>query len=193
MLVKRNRATAVCGNSGDPADIICGTKPDSKGNTTEGVIELLWNIFGGETNDKGYKVLHPCIGAIYGDAITIDRCRDICKRLEEKGFASTNIVFGIGSYTYQYITRDSLGFAMKSTSVIIDGIETPIFKNPATDNGVKKSARGRVKVIETGEGLKCSDLDNTLNGKDILRDVFCDGDFFNEERFEDIRERFLKM
>ena len=79
-------------------------KPSDKG-----VIELLWDIFGGTTNEQGYKVLNPHIGAIYGDSITLERADDICRRLEAKGFASTNVVFGIGSFTYQFNTRDSFG------------------------------------------------------------------------------------
>ena len=75
----------------------------------KGVIELLWDIFGGTTNEQGYKVLNPHIGAIYGDSITLERADNICRRLEAKGFASTNVVFGIGSFTYQFNTRDSFG------------------------------------------------------------------------------------
>lgn len=62
----------------------------------KGVIELLWDVFGGTINEQGYKVLDPHIGAIYGDSITIDRADEICERLENKGFASTNVVLGIG-------------------------------------------------------------------------------------------------
>jgi nicotinamide phosphoribosyltransferase len=79
-------------------------------NETKGVIELLWDIFGGTINDQGYKVLDPHIGAIYGDSITLDRQIEIYERLAAKGFAATNIVLGIGSFTYQYNTRDTFGF-----------------------------------------------------------------------------------
>ena len=65
-------------------------------NEIKGVIELLWDIFGGTINEQGYKVLDPHIGAIYGDSITLERADEICRRLEAKGFASTNVVFGIG-------------------------------------------------------------------------------------------------
>jgi nicotinamide phosphoribosyltransferase len=106
-------------DSGDPVDIICGinTKPNAQPenyNISEsqekGVIELLWDIFGGTINEQGYKVLDPHIGAIYGDSITLDRQIQIYERLAAKGFASTNIVLGVGSFTYQYNTRDTLGF-----------------------------------------------------------------------------------
>lgn len=81
-------------------------KPEQKG-----VIELLWDIFGGTINEQGYKVLDPHIGAIYGDSITLERQEAIFKRLAAKGFASTNIVLGIGSFTYGYNTRDTFGLS----------------------------------------------------------------------------------
>lgn len=80
-----------------------------------GVVECLWETFDGTVSDKGYKVLDSHIGTIYGDSITLDRAREICERLKQKGFASINWVAGVGSYTYQYVTRDTFGFAMKAT------------------------------------------------------------------------------
>ena len=151
-------------DSGDPADIICGDPTAPIGSPErKGVIELLWDIFGGTTTDQGYKLLDSHIGAIYGDAITIERCRDISQRLKNKGFASTNIVYGVGSYTYQYQTRDTLGFAMKATSVTVNGVQRAIFKDPATDDGTKKSAKGRVMVLDNylaGTGLYYLDETN---------------------------------
>lgn len=132
-----------------------------RGPRQKGVIELLWDTFGGTINENGYKQLDPHIGAIYGDSITLDRANSICERLEQKGFASTNVVLGIGSYTYQYNTRDTQGWAMKATYGEIEtwhyGLaENPngtkyvekreIFKDPITDDGTKKSARGLIAV-----------------------------------------------
>jgi len=81
----------------------------------KGVVECLWEIFGGTISEKGFKVLDQHIGTIYGDSITLDRARQICQRLMDKGFASINWVAGVGSYTYQYVTRDTFGWAMKAT------------------------------------------------------------------------------
>lgn len=80
------------------------TSPEVKG-----AVEILWDVFGGTINEQGYKVLDSHIGLIYGDSITLERCKQICERLEAKGFASTNVVFGIGSFTYQFNTRDTFG------------------------------------------------------------------------------------
>ena len=193
-------------DSGDPADILCGDGKSTRVETgwneyeeqrspaNKGVVELLWDTFGGTVNEQGYKVLNPAVGAIYGDAITIERCTDICERLKAKGFASTNVVYGIGSYTYQYQTRDSLGFAMKATSVTINGEEKAIFKDPVTDDGTKKSAKGRVKVYRdarTGE-MNYSDESCSKNigdGDDLLTTVFLNGKLVKETTLVEIRGR----
>lgn len=143
-------------------------------NIDKGVIELLWDIFGGTINKQGYKVLDPHIGAIYGDSITLERQEAIFERLAAKGFASTNIVLGIGSFTYQYNTRDTFGFAAKgawfevetneiekchfdfTSRCTMDRCDCPkvkksynIYKDPVTDNGTKKSLKGLQAVFQT--------------------------------------------
>lgn len=153
-IMARDGKLVIRPDSGDPVDIICGeyiepyytTAKEKYSPTDRGVVELLWNVFGGTVNNKGYKVLDPHIGCIYGDAITYERADNICRRLETKGFASTNVVLGIGSFTYQYNTRDTFGFAMKATWCEINGVPHNIFKDPVTDSGVKKSAKGRLAV-----------------------------------------------
>jgi nicotinamide phosphoribosyltransferase len=153
-IMSRDGKVVIRPDSGDPIKIICGDifAGDYQDSDFKGLIECLWDIFGGTINSKGYKELDPHIGAIYGDSITLERCEEICKRLEAKGFASTNIVFGIGSYTYQYQTRDSLGWAMKATYVEINGIGRAITKNPKTDDGTKKSHSGLLKVVKNADG-----------------------------------------
>lgn len=160
-----------------------------------GVIELLWNVFGGTINEKGYKVLDPHIGAIYGDSITLARAEAICKGLMKKGFASTNVVFGIGSFTYQFQTRDSFGFAMKAVHVVINGEEKFILKDPVTDtNKTKKSATGRLIVTKQEfteniimvDGLTI-DQQQHLKEDDLLESVFVDGKLVREQTLSEIR------
>lgn len=57
----------------------------------KGTVEVLWDIFGGTVNSKGYKVLDPHIRAIYGDSITQQRQEMIYKILELKGFSVENV------------------------------------------------------------------------------------------------------
>lgn len=179
-------------DSGDPVLIVCGD-PDAEVGSPEykGSIEILWEIFGGTISTTGYKMLDSHIGLIYGDAITLRRAEEIMERLKAKGFASTNLVFGIGSYTYQYNTRDTFGFALKSTLCVIDGDEKQIFKDPKTDNGIKKSQKGRVVVLKDGKSYKFTDgfsLNDNV-AADQLREVFRDGKLLVNENFSDIRAR----
>ncbi|MBS3974822.1 MAG: nicotinate phosphoribosyltransferase, partial [Actinobacteria bacterium] len=157
-----------------------------------GAIACLWDIFGGEVNSKGYKVLDTHVGLIYGDSITVARAKDIFERLKDKGFASSNIVFGVGSYTTQYTTRDSLGMAVKATGAVIDGQQIMVVKEPKTDLG-KKSAKGFLKVIrdENGE-LKLVDncqLEDVQSDDNELRRVFYNGKLIVDEDLTTIRER----
>ena len=181
-------------DSGDPVKIVCG---DPEGKTElerKGAIEALWDLFGGTVTPKGYKVLDSHIGLIYGDAITLARCNEICKKLAAKGFASTNCVYGIGSFTYQYNTRDTFGFALKSTLCVIDRIEKAIFKDPKTDSGVKKSLKGRVIVVKDGDKYKYEDgvKLNEHRPENQLKDVFRDGKICNEQTLSQIREVLAK-
>lgn len=130
-------------DSGNPVDIICGTRmnPDrvhtQEVKTPEanpdyfGVVDLLWRIFGGTVNEAGYKVLDSHIGAIYGDSITRERAQLITDRLAKAGYASSNVVFGIGSFTYQYTTRDVFNSAVKATWAEIDGQAVNLQKDPS--------------------------------------------------------------
>ena len=194
IILKRDGKVVIRPDSGDPVKIICGDPKADLQPAYVGVVELLWNIFGGTINKKGYKELDSHIGVIYGDAITLDRCELICKLLEEKGFASTNVVYGIGSYTYQYNTRDTFGFALKSTMCMIDGKEKMIYKDPVTDDGVKKSNTGVVVVQRDHENnLVYKDkLSSNHKEEDLLQTIFYNGKVHNITSLEKIRKTILQ-
>lgn len=187
-------------DSGDPADIICGTIPKTLPKLGEheivtpemkGAIELLWDEFGGTVNSKGYKELDPHIGLIYGDSITYERALDIMGRLEAKGFASTNVVFGVGSFTYQYNTRDNFSYAMKATSAVINGKQVDLFKDPVTDSGTKKSAKGRLAVVrdfETDELSLVEQATPEQEANSLLVPVWENGEFIRTQSFAEVRE-----
>lgn len=170
-------------------------------NEVFGTIQLLWNIFGGTITKKGYNQLDTHIGCIYGDAITIERCQEICKRLKDKGFASTNMVYGIGSYSYLgQNSRDTFGFAMKTTYAVINGEEKLLYKNPKTDDGLKKSQRGLVIVYEEDNEIKWLDgfnenefakwaEEHQSTVKILLEPIFIDGCLVKETTLAEIRER----
>ncbi|BBI90522.1 nicotinamide phosphoribosyl transferase [Tenacibaculum phage PTm1] len=199
-ILYRDGTVVIRPDSGDPVDIVCGKNtgrlagmygeaqrdfPDLKG-----VVELLGDIFGTTTNEQGYKVLNPKIGCIYGNTITVDRQTAIYERLKSKGYASCNIVFGVGSFTLGYQTRDSLGFACKGSWFECDGKGHSIYKDPATDDGTKKSLKGKVAVhYSYADGYvvqtECTDAEEQ---KGELQVIYEDGKFFNQTTLTEIRE-----
>lgn len=176
-------------DSGDPVKIICGDKSYPVGTPQyKGSVQVLWDEFGGTITDKGYKTLDQHVGLIYGDAITIKRARRILDLLEKQGFSSDNIVFGIGSYTYQFITRDTFGFAMKATWGQVNGEGREIFKDPKTGDGRKKSAKGLLHVEARDDTFILTDQRSKgMEHRGALQTVFHNGELRNEQRFEDIR------
>ena len=162
----------------------------------KGCVKILDEKFGSTFNDKGYKVLNPRVGLIYGDSITFERAAAICNRLAVNGYASSNIVFGVGSYTYQYNTRDTFYIACKATWAQIDGQPHDIFKDPATDSGKKKSACGLLRVdrVSGAHGstlvLKDQVSKEEEQGGELVT-VFEDGKLLVDETLEDIRSRVL--
>lgn len=201
-ILNRDGKILIRGDSGDPVKIICGD-PEAPFDSPEyhGTVALLYNLFGGTVNSKGYKVLDPHIGAIYGDSITYERAQAIYKNLVAKGFAISNCVLGIGSFTYQYNTRDTFGFALKATNALIDGIETPIFKNPATDNDrFKKSHKGICVVLADNTSAtpgKYSVMDGLSEAEartkdNMLKPVFKNGKVVSETSLSEIRANIDK-
>ncbi len=199
-ILARDGKLVIRPDSGDPVDIICGTSTAYGSYTgkwedtpqAKGVIELLWNVFGGTVNEQGYKVLDSHIGAIYGDSITLERAQNICARLKAKGFASTNIVLGVGSYSMGYATRDNQGGAVKATYCEVNGIGREIFKDPITDDGTKKSAKGLMKVVLENNTYKLIDQvswDEERTGE--LREVFRNGKLLVNDTLTEIRNRLV--
>ena len=182
-------------DSGDPVD-----------NTIKSV-QILWRIFGGTTNSKGYKVLDPHIRVMYGDSITIQRARKIFSILEKLKFDITNVSLGAGSFSMLCLeedgmlkpfTRDSFGFALKTTLVTYmdkDGKEKNVyvFKDPKSDTDhFKKSYRGRILVTKNAKGeYKVSDKHGYQEdfSKCELKPVFKNGQILNFTTLNEIRER----
>jgi nicotinamide phosphoribosyltransferase len=181
------------------------TKPEDKG-----LVEILWDTFGGTVTDEGYKMLDEHVGAIYGDAITLERQAQIGERLMAKGFVP-QVVLGVGSYSFQYVTRDTHGSAMKATNVTKQVAQNnklqsldeggslwlqqqalvedqAIFKDPKTDPK-KRSAKGLLRVErEDGELVQYDMQSREQETQGELKTVFADGILYNEQTLQGIRE-----
>lgn len=188
-IMNHNGCMLMRGDSGDCVEVVTKT------------VFKLWEHFGGTINSKGYKVLDPHVKAIYGDSITVQRCEEIYKILEENGFACSNVALGVGSFSFQCIeedgilkpfTRDTFSSCIKATYCEIDGVPTPIFKNPK-DGGFKKSQKGCCAVYQSTEdtltfmdGKTWDEVEN--DGNNLLKTVFVDGRLAKEYTLAEVRE-----
>jgi len=216
-IMARKGKVVIRPDSGDPVKILTGYTNDeltAKYDTytvdatgsliseaeRKGLIEVLWDIFGGTitTSNDGvlFKQLDEHIGAIYGDSITLARQKQILQRMKDKGFSSSSVVLGIGSYTYQYVTRDTHGFAMKATYIEVKGKGREIFKDPKTDDGVKKSAKGLLQVISYDDGRRLElrdQVNRTTQRTGGLELVYKDGVLLKTQSLAEIRARVAML
>lgn len=189
-IMQREGTVTIRPDSGDPVKILVGDEGAAPGSPEyKGSFELAWELFGGTTTSQGYRQLDSHINLIYGDSITLDRCQAICDGLLKKKFVPS-CVFGIGSYTYQYNTRDTFGFAIKATAGMVNNKMREIFKDPKTDRGDKKSARGLLAVFEDENGYR---LQQEASWEQVrgcaFRRVFADGKILGQCRLPEIRAR----
>lgn len=176
-------------DSGNPEYIICGD-PNADPNTPEGkgCVRLLNEVFGSTVNSKGYKELNPKIGLIYGDGMHLERYERTLKRLKEQGYASSNLIIGVGSIL-RFYSRDSLGFALKATKITVHGVEQSIMKDPITDQR-KKSHKGYLSLIyDDGEYKTLDDVSSEQEKGGELKPVYRDGKLLIDQSIDGIRER----
>lgn len=191
---------SIRGDSGDPVEVVTQT------------VFKLWNIFGGTTNSKGYKVLDSHVKALYGDSITPQRCEKIYEILLHNGFAINNVALGVGSFsmqclevleetvtpdgveytkTYAPYTRDTFGIAVKATyAEDATGNPIMIFKNPKTDSGhFKKSQRGCCRVYKSNNGYFYEDglTWEQAQSDNELKTVFKNGQLVKRFSLDEVR------
>lgn len=185
-IMSRDGKLVIRPDSGSPIDVICGDVLSQSSIEQSGLLQSLWDIFGGTTNDKGYKVLDTHIGIIYGDAITADKYEAILQCMQDMGFSSDNLVIGKGAYPDSYITRDTFGFAVKATHCTVNGKSINVSKEPKTDPS-KKSAKGLLHV--TTDLTLIDECTPKQEASGALQTVFKDGVKYNIITLEAIRAK----
>jgi len=177
-ILARSGKTVIRPDSGDPVVM------------AETTLELLWKHFGGHINEKGYKVLDPHVGVIYGDYIDYNMIQKILDQVVVKSkFAPSNIIFGMGGALLQKVNRDTQGMSFKCSAAYVDGEWRDVYKQPKTDP-FKNSKRGRLRLGKVCGGNGCYETFPLGSGThDELVTVFKDGELLVDYKFEDIRRR----
>lgn len=175
-----------------PLEIICGD-PEAEFGSPEwkGTLRILDEIFGSTLNSKGYKVINPLVGLIYGEAIDIEMQQRIYEKAALMGYCVSNILLGVGSWGYlDRASRDSFSIAIKGTHSMVDGQEISMQKTPKTAASSKRSAKGLLRVEKTDTGYVLFDQQTPEQEQEgELRVVYEDGALVNKEDFYTIRDR----
>ncbi|MEC5406295.1 nicotinate phosphoribosyltransferase [Paraburkholderia sp. MPAMCS5] len=127
-------------DSGDPRTIVLYT------------LRALAASFGSTVNSKGRRVLNN-VRVIQGDGVNPDSLEAILAAMDDAGFATDNIVFGMGGALLQQIDRDTQRFAMKCSAIRLGDAWHDVSKEPVTDTA-KRSMKGRLTLLRnrrTGE------------------------------------------
>jgi nicotinamide phosphoribosyltransferase len=150
------------------------------------VIEALGEKFGYTYNTKGYRVLPSCIRVIQGDGIDVDSLPKILNNLNSFGWATDNIAFGMGGGLLQNVNRDTQKFAMKCSSVTVNGKDREVYKDPITDPG-KVSKKGELALVcEGNEWKTVPKFGNAY--RDLLTPIFHNGDLQESWTLDEIRD-----
>jgi nicotinamide phosphoribosyltransferase len=150
-------------DSGDPQSVVVE------------VCEMLEKTFGSTQNAKGYKLLHPKVGVIYGDGMRPETINQLYSTLAYHGWAASNVAVGSGGGLLQQVNRDTQRFGFKACWGMRGGKPICIQKNPVGDHG-KQSKGGFLSVINTGGELTTVSQDVESNEeRNELKTVFLNG------------------
>lgn len=179
--VKASRSTIVVRpDSGDPVE------------TPVRVIEILMEKAGHTVNSKGFKMLPDFFRVIQGDGIDEATIEKILRTMKARGLSADNIAFGMGGALLQKMDRDTSAFAMKCSSIEIDGKWEDVYKDPVTQSS-KRSKRGRLELVKTESGYETKRKYEVGGWKDDaiswLELVYRDGALRQTTDLAEIRER----
>lgn len=162
-------------DSGDPVEISLS------------IVQWLWDIFGGTINEKGYKILDPHVGIIYGDSMNYENISKVLENFANHQFAASNIVFGSGGALIQSVNRDTQKFAIKCSAAKRGDNWIHVFKDPITDHG-KRSKKGRLALVRYDNNEYTTVPEELARDEDnLLIPIFENGVLLKKYTFDEVR------
>ena len=98
-IVESGATIVIRPDSGDPATVVLKC------------LQILDSKFGSMVNTKGYKILNY-VRVIQGDGVNETSIREILKTVNDAGYSTTNVAFGMGGALLQQVNRDTQKFAL---------------------------------------------------------------------------------
>ncbi|HEV2992417.1 MAG TPA: nicotinate phosphoribosyltransferase [Candidatus Angelobacter sp.] len=176
-VLNRNGVLVVRPDSGNPKEVVLK------------VLEILGEKFGSQINSKGYRLLHPKVRVIQGDGVNYWTIQDTLSAVNRAGWSADNLTFGMGGALLQQLNRDTQKFAFKCSSIVVNGEEHDVFKDPV-DGHDKASKRGRLALhFIHGKWSTQRLMNNTTAADDQMKTVFRDGALVENQTVGEIRER----
>lgn len=157
--------------------------------------QALEKHFGATTNKKGYKVLHPSVGLIYGDGLSIEDIFNVIDALLLAGFAASTCVFGMGGGLLQKHNRDTQRSAFKCAAKEVLGVWNEVYKEPL--DKTKASKRGWLKlevdangqIHTTQQPFERLQYPNIMDATNLLKPVFMNGTMLADHSWADVCQR----
>jgi nicotinamide phosphoribosyltransferase len=180
-VINRDGFLVVRPDSGDATKVV----PD--------ILSILGERFGFNTNAKGYKVLPAQVRVIQGDGISGKTLVGILEAVMDAGWSIDNVAFGSGGGLLQMLNRDTLKFAFKACSGVVNGVQRDIFKSPVGCDW-KKSKKGRLKLIQDfawkndRDTFRYKTVSENSSGMDLLRVVYRNGEVIVDQSFDEVRQ-----
>jgi len=175
IILNRDGKTVFRPDSGEPIEVL------------KQLLSILDAKFGSTINSKGYRVLNPKVGLIWGDGIDIHDIKAIINYFEEAGWAADNFVFGMGGGLLQRVNRDTQKFAFKCSAQKRRGVWWEIYKQPI--HGNKSSKQGRlILTYDNEEGFVTQTQDDATLSPEVTRTVFKNGSLIIDMDFDEVRE-----
>ena len=166
-------------------------RPDSprwKGDTA--AAQVVWiareleNIFGCSINTKGYKILNPKIGIIYGDGLKPNEIKETIEALLNSGYSAETCVYGMGGGLLQAHTRDLQRSAFKCSAQKRDGKWYDVCKTPLDTTKISK--KGRLKLVRQNNTLIT--VNESDPREDVLQVVFENGEMVKTWNWDEVRK-----
>ena len=149
------------------------------------IAQELENHFGVTINTKGYKVLHPKVGIIYGDGLRVEEIKESVIALKKAGFSVETCVFGMGGGLLQKHNRDTQRSAFKCSAQHRNGEWIDVQKKPL--DITKASKKGLLKLVRDQiVGFLTVPIADPR--EDVLQTVFLNGKVVKEYTWDEVKE-----
>lgn len=157
------------------------------------IVQELEKSYGVTINSKGFKVLHPKVGVIYGDGLSVEEIKESIDTLVKNGYSAESCVYGMGSGLLQKHNRDTQRNAFKCSAQLRHNVWFDIKKKPL--DITKASKAGRLKLVwnEGAHGKTLITVPENDLREDVLVTVFENGEMVKLWSWDEVKANSMRF